>query len=238
MSIEQLEVGAAALGELLPEVVFVGAASIELWITDPAAPPVRPTRDVDVVVEVVTRSEFYAFEARLRAKGFSQDREDGVICRWRHRASDLILDAMPARADILGFENRWQAAALPHAVERQLPSGRHIRAASPPYLLATKLEAFKSRGNGDFLASRDFADVIALIDGRQELVDEVLAAEPDVRDYIAGEFRSLLAAPRIGDGLTGAVRPDAVSQARIDEVILPAIHRLSAADSGGAVPAH
>jgi hypothetical protein len=227
VSIELLELGAAALGELLPEVVFVGGASIELWISDPAAPPVRPTKDVDVVVEVVTRSEFYAFEARLRVKGFSEDQEDGVICRWRHDASDLILDAMPARAGILGFENRWQAAALPHALRRELPSGRAIRAASPPYLLATKLEAFKSRGNGDFLGSRDFSDVIALIDGRRELIGEVLAAEVDVRDYIAEEFRCLLAAPRIGDGLAGAVRPDAASQARVDEIIVPAIRRLS-----------
>jgi predicted nucleotidyltransferase len=181
VSIALLELGAAALDELLPEVVFVGGASIELWITDPAAPPVRPTNDVDVVVEVLTRSEFYAFEARLQTKGFSED-QDSVICRWRHDASDLILDAMPTRADILGFENRWQAAALPHALRRELPSGRKIRAASPPYLLATKLEAFKSRGNADFLGSRDFGDIIALIDGRPELVDEVLAAESDVRD--------------------------------------------------------
>jgi hypothetical protein len=112
-------------------------------------------------------------------------------------------------------------------LRRELPSGRAIRAASPPYLLATKLEAFKSRGNGDFLGSRDFGDVIALIDGRRELVGEVLAAQRDVRDYIAEEFRCLLAAPRIGDGLAGAVRPDAASQARIDEIIVPAIRRLS-----------
>jgi hypothetical protein len=188
---------------------------------------VRPTKDVDVVVEVVTRTDFYAFEARLRGKGFSEDQEDGVICRWRHGASELILDAMPARADLLGFENRWQAAALPHAIQRELPSGRLIRAASPPYLLATKLEAFKSRGNANLLGSRDFSDVIALIDGRPELVDEVLAAEAEVRDYVAEELRSLLAAPRIGDGLAGAVRPDAASQARVDENIMPAINRLS-----------
>lgn len=85
------------------------------------------------------------------------------------------------RADILGFENRWQAAAIPHAIQRELPSGRQIRAASPPYLLATKLEAFTSRGRGDFPGSRNFGDVIALIDGRAELVDEVLGAEADVR---------------------------------------------------------
>jgi predicted nucleotidyltransferase len=233
VSIDLLELAAAALDDLLPEVVFVGGASVELWITDPAAPPVRPTKDVDVVVEVATRAAFYAFEAKLRKRGFSEDQQDGVICRWLHARSGLILDAMPARAEILGFENRWQAAAMPHAIERRLPSGARIRAASPPYLLATKLEAFRARGRGDLLGSRDFADVIALIDGRAELVDEVLAANADVRQYVAEEFGSLLAAPRIGDGLAGAVRPDAASQARVDEVILPALSRLSRASETG-----
>ena len=43
MSIELLEIAAETLGELLEEVVFVGGATVVLWITDPGAPPVRPT---------------------------------------------------------------------------------------------------------------------------------------------------------------------------------------------------
>lgn len=55
MSIELLERGATALGDLRHEVVFVGGATITLWITNPGAPPPRPTKDVDVIVEVTTR---------------------------------------------------------------------------------------------------------------------------------------------------------------------------------------
>jgi hypothetical protein len=55
VSIELLEAASAALDDLLPEVVFVGGATVELWITDPGAPPARPTKDVDVVVEVASR---------------------------------------------------------------------------------------------------------------------------------------------------------------------------------------
>jgi hypothetical protein len=223
MSIALLEEAADKLGDLLPEVTFVGGATITLWITDPAAPPVRPTKDVDIVVEVATRTAFYDFEARLSARGFAEDQEDGVICRWRHTTTDLLLDAMPADAAILGFENRWQGAAVPHAIDRTLPSGAVIRAASPPYLLATKLEAFKGRGRGDFLSSRDFEDIIALVDGRQELVDEVASTDTDVREYLAAEVAGLLATPRLLDGLFGALRPDAASQARADDVILPAL---------------
>lgn len=46
MSIELLEAASGALDDLLPEVVFVGGATVELWITDLGAPPVRPTKDV------------------------------------------------------------------------------------------------------------------------------------------------------------------------------------------------
>ena len=123
MSVELLELAAAALEPVLGEVVFLGGATVYLWITDPGAPPVRPTKDVDVVVEVVSRSDFHAFEQRLRSLRFDEDQLDGIICRWRHRDSGLILDAMPSDPGILGFSNRWQAAAIPHAVERELPSG-------------------------------------------------------------------------------------------------------------------
>lgn len=144
MSIELLERAADALGPLLEEVVFLGGATVSLWITDPGAPPVRPTKDVDIVVEVATPTAFHDFEARLRDRGFAEDQDERVICRWRHRGG-LILDAMPSDPGILGFENRWQGAAIPHAVTRELPSGNRIRAVSPPYLIATKLEAFKGR---------------------------------------------------------------------------------------------
>jgi hypothetical protein len=39
-----------------------------------------------------------------------------------------------------------------------------IAAVSPPFLIATKLEAFASRGCNDYIASRDFADVVSLLD--------------------------------------------------------------------------
>jgi len=225
VSIELLELAAEALGPLLDQVVFVGAATVTLWISDPGAPPVRPTKDVDVVVEVATRGALHRFEARLRQQRFAEDQEDGVICRWRH-PSGLILDAMPSEPGILGFANRWQGAATPRAIARDLPSGARIRAASPPYLLATKLEAFKGRGNRDFLGSRDFGDIIARIDGREELVDEVARAPTDVGDYIGYELRDLLDDARFADGLFGALPPDAASQARAEMVVVPRVRAL------------
>lgn len=219
MSYALLERAAAALGELGDEVVYVGGATLVLWITDPAAQPPRPTKDVDVIVEVTSRSQLVAFDAALRARGFHEDIDDGVIGRWLH-GDDLILDAIPAQASLLGFENRWQRAALPHAAIRTLPNGTSIRAVSPPYLLATKLEAFAGRGRGDLLGSRDLLDILALFDSRAELVDELEAAESDVRVYVVEGLRELLVAPRFLDAVYGSLPPDVASQARADDVLL------------------
>jgi hypothetical protein len=100
VNIELLETAAEALGELVDDVMFVGGATVELWLTRPSTVEVRPTEDVDVVVEVTTRTAFHAFETKLRQRRFAEDQESGVICRWRHTESGLILDAMPARAEI------------------------------------------------------------------------------------------------------------------------------------------
>jgi hypothetical protein len=227
VNIELLELAESTLGELVDQVMFVGGATVALWISDPAAPPLRPTDDVDVVVEVTSRSGFYEFEARLRGAGFREDQESGIVCRWRHRETGLILDAMPSRAESLEFENKWQGAAIPHAVWHELPSGGRIRAAPPVYMLAMKLEAFKGRGKGDFHASRDFDDIVTLIDGRPKLLEEVTSSPADVRRYIACEMRRLLSEPRLMDGLAGAMPGDAASQERVDVVILPVLNQLA-----------
>jgi hypothetical protein len=53
---------------------FVGGASVGLWITDPAAPAPRPTKDV----EVSSRGRLHEFEGRLGNHGFREDPESGA----------------------------------------------------------------------------------------------------------------------------------------------------------------
>lgn len=131
-NIRMLELAAQHLDCLLAEVVFVGGATVELWITDEAAPEFRPTDDIDVIAEITTTRDFHRFERRVRKLGLENDQQSRVICRFRHPDSSLVLDVMPTEASILGFENRWQGEAFPHAVEVALPSGKSIRAIPPP----------------------------------------------------------------------------------------------------------
>jgi hypothetical protein len=148
-----LERAADALGPLTPEVVFVGGATVGVWITDPAAPEPRPTLDVDVVIEVASRGRFALFEERLRDRGFYEDRDSGVICRWRHHASPLILDVMPSDPEILGFASRWYGMVVLEPQSHRLPSGRSVAVISPALFLATKLEAFRGRGRATSTAA-------------------------------------------------------------------------------------
>lgn len=232
-----IERAAQELAPFLDEVAFVGGATVALWITDQAAPAPRVTKDVDLVVEVASRLAWYDFEERLRAHGLRHDTSSSVICRWRagDPVDELLVDLMPGDAAILGFENRWQRPGLEHAKTLSLPSGQRIRAISPPYLLATKLEAWNGRGGGDHLRSHDLEDVIALVDGRAEIIDEVGDAPDDLRSYLSSEIAALLDQSRFLDTVDGSVvgfgRDGSGSgsgdENRVDDVVLPRLRVLA-----------
>lgn len=233
MSIVMLERAARELAPFIDEVAFVGGATIALWITDQAAPEPRVTKDVDLVVEVVSRADWYRFEERLRVHGLRNDSSSRVICRWRagSQGDELLIDLMPSDASILGFENRWQRPALGHAETLPLPSGQRIRAISPPYLLATKLEAWNGRGGGDHLRSHDLEDVIRLVDGRAEVAEEVGEASDDLRSFLSREIAALLDQPRFVDAIDGTVvgfgRGSSGGGDRVEEIVLPRLRALA-----------
>jgi len=138
------------LGPLADEMVFLGGCSTGLLLTDPAAPPIRVTQDVDAIVEAASLAEYYHLADSLRERGFTEDNSsEAPICRWR--AKGVILDVMPTNPEILGFGNSWFSPAVAAAVPIELYPGRLIWMVTAPYFLATKLEAFDGRGNEDYL---------------------------------------------------------------------------------------
>ena len=122
---------------------------------------------------------------------------------------------MPLDENVLGFSNRWYKHAMDSAQELDLRANLRIRFVTAVYFCATKLEAFRDRGKNDFLSSHDLEDLIAVVDGRPELVNEVSAASPDVHSYIASEISKLLDAQEFLDALPGYLLPDPANQARI-----------------------
>ena len=129
--IEMLEAAAADLAPLCEDIVFVGGAVVCLLITDPGAPPVSSTKDIDVVVSVTTNYEYSeGFGGRLRQLGFGEDSSEGApLCRWC-RKDGVTLDVMPTDPKILGFSNQWFPLAFETATRHLLPSGRELRVRS------------------------------------------------------------------------------------------------------------
>jgi predicted nucleotidyltransferase len=214
LNLAALETVAAALGELRNELVLVGGCSVGLLISDEASPPVRETLDVDLVAEVATAGEYYRLCEKLTACGFQANHEQSHICRWVR--GEIKLDVMPSSDKVLGHStNRWYADAILTATKVRLASGLVVRVITAPLFLATKLEAFYDRGEGDYASSHDLEDIINVIDGRPELLDEVNAGLESVRNYLQEEFDELLADERFVDAIPMHVRGDAASQARV-----------------------
>ncbi len=215
---EILELAIHRLGSLYEKMVFLGGCATGLLLTDPAAPTIRVTRDIDVLVEVASLAAYHRLAEDLREKDFIEDLgPEAPICRWKNES--IILDVMPTDPKILGFGNRWFPPAFTAAEPFSLPSGVKIRLLPAPYFLATKLEAFDFRGKGDFLLSRDMEDIIAVLDGRTIIVSEVQAAKPDLKSYLADRFSGLLDEHLFLDALPGHLPPDQASQSRLSHVM-------------------
>lgn len=190
---QMLIIVARALGnEMLQQVAFVGGCTTGLLLTDKITQEaVRYTEDVDLITQVIGYPQWLAFQKQLRERGFTINPADNVICRMR--LGELKVDFMPDDASILGFSNRWYADALKHADDVILSDGQHIRLVNPCYFVATKLEAYKGRGNSDVLSSRDIEDLLNVIDGREELLTELQRAAPELKSYVANQINLLIA---------------------------------------------
>lgn len=185
-----------ALEEIAGEVVFVGGATVSLYADRPATES-RPTEDVDILIEVAGRAGYAAIEEKLRSKGFTNDPGSKVICRYI--INNVVVDVMPTDKDILGFSNRWYEQAFATAQQFSLDDGYDISIMLPEYFLATKLEAFKSRGKGDGRLSTDFEDIVFVLNNRTAIWQEMEQAAPEVQSYLRDTFSKLMAIKYFGE---------------------------------------
>lgn len=212
--VQAIRLVAERLDSLAERVVFLGGATLGLFITEPGAAPPRPTKDVDLIVEITMLEHLnLSFRSQLVRRGFREVTNEGVICRWEIEGTKV--DIMPTTPGILGPSNRWYPAAAAQAQRYQFPDGPSIRLISPACFLATKIEAFANRGQGDFSGSHDLEDVISVIDGRPTIEEEVASATPEIRDYLGREIARLLTNEAFLESLPGQLRGDSASQARL-----------------------
>lgn len=206
------------LQEICQDIIFVGGCVVGFLITDSAAPDVRFTVDVDCIINIVSYSDYYKLSKKLREKGLKEMMfGDHPICRWS--CDGILVDIMPTDKSILGFSNRWYKDAILNSIEKKLNAHVTVKIISAPYFLATKLEAFNDRGKNDYLASHDLEDIISLLDGRPEIVDDIKNSNTELKNYISKSFVALLNNKNFLHGLPGHLNYVAESAGRKKVVV-------------------
>jgi predicted nucleotidyltransferase len=188
-----------ALEELADDFIFVGGAVASLYVERPSG-EIRPTDDVDILIELLDYKGYAAIEEKLRNKGFENDTTSGIICRYV--VSGIIVDVMPTSEKILGFANRWYAGGIAHAVQVSIGDGYSIRIFSAPYFLATKLEAFNNRGGGDGRTSSDFEDIVYLLNNRPGIWGEILGASNELSEWLTNAFTAVMNEPYLDEWIS------------------------------------
>lgn len=179
---------ADALGELNERVAYVGGATVSLYADDPAADDARPTKDIDIVVHLASFVELNSLQEKLEQKGIQIDPTAHVTCRFTY--DDVIIDVMATKEVGWAPSDPWFEPGFHALVPWEIDEQTTIQIFPLPYFLATKFSAFRDRG-GDPRTSKDFEDIIYVLDNRLNLVDEIISAPSDVRKYLVSEMQEL-----------------------------------------------
>lgn len=192
----RLDTVARELSFLEPGPVFVGGATVGLFVDALGRSQLRPTLDVACIVPgIASRAAWWKLEEDLRARKWHPD-PDGPLCRYTSPSGETV-DVMPMDPSILGFADRWYAELVPRAETIVLPSGRAIRVPTPAHLFVCKLEAWRDRGRADPMMSKDLEDVMALLDGCRDLERSVTTSRPHVREAVREGVGGIVADPRV-----------------------------------------
>lgn len=198
----RIQAVANRLGELNEKWVFVGGATLSFY-ADELSDEVRPTDDIDVIIELAGYVHRAELEEKLRDIGFEHDVKSGIICRFK--CQGIIVDIMSTSDDSIGGENIWYPDGLKHAIDHQVDDTCLIKILHPVYFLATKIEAFKDRGQSNGLGSKDFEDIVYILENRATIWEELDAADEKVKTYLQTEFGKLLANQRCYEWLDANV---------------------------------
>lgn len=192
---------AEALGDLNDKTVYVGGAVVSLYVNDQAAEDARPTKDIDVAMEIVSLAELEKIRQQLDKKGFYNDPAEKVICRFIFE--NILVDVMSTQAVGWAPANTWFKEGFEYMEIIELNEKVNIRIMPVSYFLAAKFEAFHDRGK-DPRTSHDLEDIIYVMDNRIDLADQILNAPVNVRIYLKGEFENLL---KLEEAVLGHLNP-------------------------------
>ena len=179
---------AHALREFSFDLYFVGGAVVSFYADNERVFEHRPTDDIDVVVEILTRGKYFQAQELLKEMGLTEDVNSKVICRWKYQG--ITIDIMPLNPDILGFSNRWYSHGIKNSIDQRIDDLTSVQIFSFPCFLATKLEALNNR-NVDWRYSKDFEDIIKVLESRGRAIDDIDTSNIEIKRFIIQEFKKI-----------------------------------------------
>jgi predicted nucleotidyltransferase len=200
---------ATALGDLNAEVVYVGGAVISLYIDDISADDVRPTKDLDLMMEILSLGQLEALRENLVKLGFKQTADDSVVCRFRY--DDILVDVMATKPIAWAPGNRWFGLGFNQSFKYNLDD-LSIRLLPLPYFLATKFDAFFDRGNEDVYVSHDFEDIVYLFNHISDIVQKIEKSEKKVKEYLMDCSNKILQNSQLLEAIKGNLFHEAQDQ--------------------------
>lgn len=213
--LDRLERAAAALDMVDLPKVFVGVATMPLYVEAEVGDVLRETKDVDLMVEAASHTEFAALEARLRAAGFRQDIVGkGPRCRW-YRGEDQY-DIVDVRTD--HPLDRWARPTGAGIEQRALPSGQTIPVLCPGRFLAAKIAALTDRGGAHWYDSADFEDIVLLLEAHTQLRPWLHATPHDAIESVAQWAASATRRPGIREEIEATVSRGPQIDVRVEAV--------------------
>ncbi len=179
---------AIALEELNEDVIFIGGAVIGLYVTDEGAEQPRPTKDIDVSVQINSYRQMDELRVKLASKNIYPAPEEKVTYRFSYE--EILIDFIPFEDTPLGPTNRWLKPGFTRAYPVQIGE-YEIKILPVSFFLATKWEAFINRGH-DYRTSHDFEDIIYILDNNQKVVDDIEKAPKDLQVFLKGMGEEIL----------------------------------------------
>ncbi len=201
---------ANALSDLENEIAFVGGATVSLYADAPEHLEVRPTDDIDVLIEIMSYNAYATLQQKLSTLGFQLDTDAKITCRYKYQG--LIVDIMPLDESVLGFSNLWYKQGFENLETYPVENGVDIKLFSIAYFLASKLEAFRGRGGNDGRTSKDFEDIVFVLDNRKSIWDDLKSLDGEVLLYLQEQFRQLLQLPYIGEWISVHLEPETANK--------------------------
>ena len=107
---------------------------------------------------------------------------------------------------MLGFSNRWYEEGFENAISIMLDDDE-VKIFSFPYFIATKLEAFKNRGNNDFRFSSDFEDIVYVLENNSNAENQLLNLPEQLKEYFSKTFQDLINKQDWEEGLYAHLEP-------------------------------